>query len=92
MKQRKDNQAQVTVVVHTIGALFINGYYGCGGARPGQLALCIGNRKKSHLMIISIKKALHCNPRSILCFMTAYENEKKLQQQNPILQYFCPYS
>lgn len=33
-------------LVHTIGTLFINGYYGCRRAWAGQLTLCMGRRKK----------------------------------------------
>lgn len=40
-------------LVHTVGALLINGHYGCRGAWPGQLTLCIRNKKKQ----INIKEA-----------------------------------
>lgn len=69
-------------LVHTVGALLINGHYGCRGAWPGQLTLCIRNKKKQinikeaqFLFAAFLKKKLHCNPNSILCFMAAYEND-----------------
>lgn len=35
-------------LVHTIGTLFINGYYGCRRAWAGQLTLCMGRRGKKY--------------------------------------------
>lgn len=33
--------------LHTVGALLVNGHYGCRGAWPGQLTLCIGKEEKT---------------------------------------------